>query len=104
MSDVNNIIAPVRTANTPSIASAAIALAANPARGAWSIKNLGTNALFIRLGTGATTSIFHEVLKGGTLADDGLGGSYSQEAGVVWVGEVSVAGTSPRYTVTELTA
>lgn len=104
MADIFAIIAPATVANTPAISSSTTALAANPARGAWSIKNLGTNPLFIRLGTGASTTVFHEILKGGSVNDDGLGGSYSQEMGVVWTGVVSIAGTSPRYTVTELTA
>ncbi len=104
MADRQAIICPMATANTPSISSAATALAANPVRGAWSIQNLGQNALFVRLGDGATTSVFHVVLKGGTANDDGTGGTYSMENGIIWTGIVSIAGTSPRYTVTELTA
>jgi hypothetical protein len=104
MADVTAVISQVSLSNTPSIASAATALAANKARGAWMIQNLGQNALFVRLGTGASTSVFHVVLKAGTANDDGTGGSFAQENGVVWVGEVSIAGTSPRYTVTELTS
>ena len=34
-------------ANTPAILTGATALAANPKRIAWSIQNVGTNALFI---------------------------------------------------------
>lgn len=104
MADRIGIIFPAGTANTPEIASAATALAANPVRGAWMIQNLGQNALFVRLGAGASTSVFHVVLKAATANDDGTGGSFAQEAGTIWTGIVSVAGTSPRYTVTELTA
>jgi len=104
MADRIAIICPMETANTPEIASAATALPANEVRGAWMIQNLGTNPLFVRLGTGASTSVFHVVLKGATANDDGTGGSFAQEAGVIWTGIVSIAGTSPRYTVTELTA
>ena len=93
---------PTQNSNTPSIMSAATALEANPARIAFSIQNLGQNALYIRLGTGASTSVFHTVLKGGTSNDDGTAGSYSMEAGAIYSGIVSVAGTSPRYTITEL--
>jgi len=103
MADIRAIIAPVGSSNTPSIASDTNALAANSQRGAWMIQNLGTNALFVRLGAGAASTVFHVVLKASTGTDDGTGGSFAQEAGVVWVGPVSVAGTSPRYTVTELT-
>lgn len=102
MSDTSAIIAPKQTANTPTIASAATALASNPARGAWQIQNLGTNPLFVLLGAGASTSVFHAVLKGGTGNDDGLGASMNQVNGVVYTGIITIAGTSPRYTVLEL--
>lgn len=94
--------ASVSTANTPSIQSNATALAANPARKGWQIQNVGTNPLFILLGTGASTSLFHTVLKGGTGNSDGLGGSISQEAGVIYTGIITVAGTSPLYVVLAL--
>lgn len=88
--------------NTPSIASAATALSANSARIGWGIQNLGTNALFVRLGESASVTLFHKVLKGGSGNDDGNGGSLDMEAGVVYTGVVTIAGTSPRYTVWEL--
>lgn len=88
--------------NTPAIGSGTPALADNPARKGWMIQNLGTNALFVRLGNGASTTLFHVVLKAGALADDGTGGSFSQMEGMVYTGEISVAGTSPRFTVTEM--
>lgn len=88
--------------NTPSIASATTALAANTGRLGFSIQNLGTNALFVLLGTGASSTVFHTVLKAGTGTDDGTGGVYSMEAGVVYTGVVTISGSSPRYTVTEL--
>jgi len=100
MADIRAIIAPVGSSNTPSIASDTTALGANSQRGAWMIQNLGTNALFVRLGAGASTTVFHVVLKASTGNDDGTGGSFAQEAGVVWTGVVSVAGTSPTHTVT----
>lgn len=103
MADSSGIICPVGTANTPEIASAATALAANPARCSWSIQNLGTNALFVRRGSGASSTVFHHVLKAGTGNDDGSGGSVSEEAGVVYTGILTIAGTSPRYVVTEMT-
>lgn len=104
MADRIGIIAPMSGANTPSIlTSAGVALAANGQRGAWQIQNQGTNPLFLLLGTGASTSVFHVILKGGSLADDGLGASMSQDNGCVYTGIISVAGTSPRFTVLELT-
>lgn len=96
-----NVIRPTQQANTPSIQSSATALANNPARIAWSIQNLGTNALFVLLGTGASTSVFHVVLKAATGNDDGSGGSVAQEAGTVFTGPITIAGSSPRYTVLE---
>jgi hypothetical protein len=90
------------TANTPSIASAATALAANSARKGWQIQNLGTNPLFVLLGNGASATVFHAVLKAGTAANDGLGGSLSQMDGVIYTGIITIAGTAPSYTVLEL--
>lgn len=106
MSDVQTIIAGSNLANTPAIATSTTALAANKARGAWMIQNLDHNGpLFVRLGAGATTSVFHVVLKAGTVDNDGTGGSFAQEEGVVWQGIVSVASAgTPSYTVAELTS
>jgi hypothetical protein len=103
MADLRAIIAPVGVSSTPSIASDTTALAANANRGAWMIQNLGTNALFVRLGTGASSTVFNVVLKAGTGNDDGTGGSFAQESGVIFTGIISIAGTSPRYVITELT-
>jgi hypothetical protein len=89
-------------ANIPSIASSATALASNPARVAWVIQNLGTNPLYVRLGNTASTTVFHAILKAGTVNDDGLGGSCGQEVGVVYTGIITVDGTSPRYTALEI--
>jgi len=91
------------SSNTPSIASATTAIAANARnRQGWFIQNLGTNTLFVRLGTSASTTVFHVVLKAGTANDDGLGGSVSQTEGVIYAGEISIAGTTPRYTALEM--
>ena len=89
--------------NTPAIlTSAGTAISANRARIGWSIQNLGTNPLFVLLGSGASTSVFHYVLKGGSGTDDGLGGSLVFNDVTVYNGIVTVAGTSPRYVVTEI--
>ena len=88
--------------NTPAIlTSAGTALAANAERKSWSIQNLGTNPLFVRLGGTASTTVFHYILKGGTGADDGTGGSISESNGVIFTGIVSVEGTTPRFVVRE---
>jgi hypothetical protein len=89
--------------NVPVILTAAgTAIAANPARVAWSIQNLGTNPLFVLRGTGASITVFHTVLKGGTGNDDGTGGSISEEAGTIYNGILTVAGSSPRFVITEI--
>lgn len=98
---VNGGISQTTASNTPAIVSAATALAANSGRLGFSIQNLGTNALFVLMGSGASTSVFHVVLKAGAGNDDGSGGVLSMEAGVVYTGIVTIAGSSPRYTVTE---
>ncbi len=95
------MIQPTISANTPTIASASTALASNPYRLAWVIQNLGTNPLYVLLGTGASTTVFHVVLKAGSVNDDGTGGSMAQEQGVIYTGIVTIAGTSPRYVILE---
>lgn len=105
MADVSAIIYQHKLANTPAILSPTTGdtvLAANEARGAFMIQNLGTNPLFVKLGTAATTSVFHIILKAGTSNDDGLGGTFAMESGTVYTGAISVAGTSPRCVVTEI--
>lgn len=91
--------------NTPAILSPSTGdtvLAANSARITFMIQNLGTNKLYVKFGTGATTSVFHCILAGCTAQDDGTGGSISMEAGTIYNGAISVAGTSPRLVVTEI--
>lgn len=96
------IINRTETINVPSIATGTTALASNSARVGWSIQNVGTNPLFVLLGLGASSTVFHTVLKGGTADSDGLGASISQLNGSVFTGVITVAGTSPKYVVTEL--
>ncbi len=103
MADKKMIMRSASGANTPSIASDTTALAANANRSSWSIQNLGTNTLYVRLGADASTSVFHYALKAGSVNDDGTGGSISPEGSVIYTGIITVAGTSPRYTVVELT-
>ena len=88
--------------NTPAILDNAVALVANPRRTQWSIQNLGTNPLFVRLGASASTTVFHIVLKGSSVQDDGTGGYVIQDVATIYCGEISIAGTSPRYTVLEM--
>lgn len=78
------------------------ALVANTARISWSIQNLFTSPLYVLMGSGASSSVFHVALNGGTAADDGKGGTFTQDAGVVYNGIVTVASTTTRYVVTEI--
>lgn len=89
------------TSNTPAIlTSGGDVISANASRKLWTIQNLSTNPLFVRFGTGASSSVFHVVLKSCSVADDGTGGYFSDE---IWKGVVSATGSSPRFVVTELT-
>lgn len=98
-----NIIYQTKKINTPAIVtSAGTAIAENTDRKGWSIQNVGTNPLFILLGTGASTTVFHFVVKGGTADSDGLGGSVSQTEGAVYTGIITVAGTTPKFVVMEM--
>jgi len=101
MADVIGVVAQVREVNTPAILTDTTGIPANTRRGGWSIQNVGTNPLFVRLGGTASSSVFHYVLKGGTGDSDGLGAMVSQTSGVVYSGVISVAGTSPKYVVME---
>jgi len=58
------------------------------------IQNLDTDPLFVKRGTGASTTSANYVLAGGTGADDGKGGTLVIAD---FVGTVSFAGTTPRY-------
>ena len=102
MADRNSIICQKSTANTPSILTDTTGIPSNAARAAWSIQNVGTNPLFVRLGGTASSTVYHYVLKGGTGDSDGLGALVAQTTGTVFTGAISVAGTSPKYVVMEM--
>lgn len=89
-------------ASTPTVQTSGTALAANTARIGFTIQNQGTNPLFVLLGTGASSSVYHQVLKASTGAADGTGGIFAMTAGTVYTGVVTVSGTSPSYTCLEI--
>lgn len=93
----------IRNSNTPAIQSATTALAANPGRVRLTIQNLGQNALFVKYGTGCSTSVFNDVLAAGTANDNGTGGSVVFEGSSCPTSIVTIAGTNPRYTISEYT-
>lgn len=98
MASVNQ---PTQNVNVPAIISTATALNANTARIGWTIVNCGTNILYVLMGSGASTTVFHVPLKAGSVNNDGTGGSVGQETGVIYTGIITIAGTSPLYTVIE---
>jgi len=83
------------------ITSAGTLLAANLNRTGLIIQNLnGTDPLFIKFGSGATSSDFDLILKRGTANDDGIGGTFSYDV-LSYTGIITVAGTTVRCTATE---
>jgi hypothetical protein len=65
------------------------------------IQNQGTNVLYVKFGTGCTTTNYDVTLAACTVAADGKGALYSNTG---YTGSISVAGTSPSYTITEFVA
>lgn len=88
-------------ATHPGAQTSVTALFANTNREWFQIQNQGTNPLFIYFGPSASTSVYHFILKASTGAADGTGGSFSSQA-AVYRGLITVAGTSPSYSVVEL--
>lgn len=105
MADLYGVQASLTTSTVPSIVTVAgQALPANPARGCALIQNLGTNPLFVYMGTGASTTVFTLILKAASGTDDGSGGVWSMESATMWRGVITVAGTSPRFVASDFTA
>jgi hypothetical protein len=77
------------------------AIQSNLSRTDIQIQNQGTNVLYVKFGTGCTTTNYDLILVSCTAAADGKGGFYSNTG---YTGIVSVAGTSPSYTITEFVA
>jgi len=77
------------------------ALAANSNRLGFMIQNQGTNTLYVFVGLSGSTSNYHAILKACSVAADGTGGSFSNPPDVSFRGPITVAGTSPSYSVLE---
>ena len=92
------------TTETATLATGTTASAANPGRKSITIQNQSTNVLYVALGTTsesnglASTTKYHFALNACVVAKDGKGGSVKVED---FTGVVSVAGTSPSYTIAE---
>ncbi len=76
-------------------------LAANENRRTLIIQNLGGDVLYVKLGTGASTTSFDFILKGGSVNDDGNGGVFLEDT-LSYTGIISVAGATVRCTATEI--
>lgn len=83
------------------LTAAGIALPENDNRRTVIVQNLGTNPLYVQFGSTASTTDFDVILKAGSVNDDGLGGILSFDT-LSYTGVISVAGTSPRFTATDL--
>lgn len=95
--------------NTPSIivgdgATAITILSANSARIGFAIQNVGTTAASVRFGAGASASVYHFALKGGTGDNDGLGGSIVFSGPTVYNGIITFFGASTAKVVALETA
>lgn len=83
--------------------SSTTALAVNQARTGFQIQNVDTGALFVKFGPSASTTSYSFVLKAGTGAADGSGGSFSMMSGNVYRGIITVASAgTPSYAILEL--
>lgn len=92
---------PVPTADTGvnSVAittSAGTVLVPNGDRLAWWVQNLATTPLYVKMGAGASATVFDFILKGCAAQDDGSGGYISDE---VFKGTVSVYAAAVRCKV-----
>lgn len=93
---------PLPVTSTPQVStapsnSAPITVAANITLAAGErlfIQNLDTDPLYVRRGTGATTSLFNYALAAGSAADSGDAGAVVIDD---YIGVVSFAGTTVRY-------
>jgi hypothetical protein len=77
-------------------------LSANEARTSFMIQNQDTNPLYLCFGGTASSSVFHVILKACSSAKDGTGGTYTDQAGIIWNGLITCYSSgTPSYTVME---
>jgi len=82
------------------LATSTTALAADPARYSFTVKNEAAAHLHVKLGAGATTSVYDYILSAASVAANGTGGSLTV-AGYKGIVSVAAAGT-PSYTAFSL--
>lgn len=73
--------------------SAGTVLVPNGNRLAWFVQNLATTPLYVKMGAGASATVFDFILKGCAVQDDGSGGYISDE---IFKGTVSVYAAAVR--------
>lgn len=88
-----------QNSNTPAIvvgdgSSAITILSANPARLGFAIQNVGTTVASVRFGAGASATVKHFDIKGGSGDNDGLGGSLVFTSGAIYNGVITFFGAS----------
>lgn len=87
-----------QAANTPSLivgtSGTVTILAANNARIGFSIQNVGTTTAYVLFGAGASATVYHYALKGGSANNDGLGGSITFTSGTIYDGIITFFGAS----------
>jgi hypothetical protein len=85
--------------STTSPATATTVLAANLDRKRFTIQSQDDEVLYLKLGTGASSSDYHITLSAGSGAADGTGGIFTNDG---YQGAVSVAASgTPSYSVIE---
>lgn len=88
-----------QSTNTPAIiagdgSTGVVILAANNARIGFSIQSVGTTVAKVRFGSGASDTVYHYLMKGGTGDGDGLGGSITFMGPTVYNGVITMYGAS----------
>lgn len=91
--------ASTQNSNTPAIvpgdgSTGVTILAANQARIGFAIQNVGTTVASVRFGVGASATVYHFAVKGGSADNDGLGGSIVFMGPTVYNGIITFYGAS----------
>jgi hypothetical protein len=99
-----NIISPANSASTTSsvLITNGTIFESNPSRRYWFIQNVGTVPIFIKFGTGASSTSFNSIIHGGTSDSDGTGGSASSDNPIAYTGDISVYSTNLKIVAYEL--
>lgn len=91
----------VRECTSAADQSATTALTYNEKRYAWRLQNVGANPLFYKKGIGCSTTDYTGILAGETTPKLGEGGVVSESGDGVYLGVITIAGTTPAYVMSE---